>query len=118
MTTQKTALTVQKAALGTILILAMAVTFTGVAGFTEPGDLHAGEDKLEIKQNTGIKDILSERIGKRVSIKTDSGEALEATVVSVGDNLVYITKLSGKDFYDAVVRIDKITSIIFKARDH
>jgi len=29
---------------------------------------------------------------------------------------VHISKLSGKDFYDAIIRIDKIESFTFRAR--
>lgn len=49
-------------------------------------------------------------------MKTDSGEAIEGTVASVGNQLVHVEKLTGKDFYDAVICIDKITSVTIKAR--
>ncbi|MBF0536956.1 MAG: hypothetical protein HQL03_01745 [Nitrospirae bacterium] len=65
-----------------------------------------------------MKDVLSERMGKRVTLKMDSGESLEGTVTTVGDQVVTISKLSGKDFYDAIIRIDKINSVVFKARDN
>ncbi|MBF0607651.1 MAG: hypothetical protein SFH39_06470 [Candidatus Magnetobacterium sp. LHC-1] len=67
---------------------------------------------------TTIKDALSERIGKRVILKMDSGETLEGTVTTVGEQVVTISKLTGKDFYDAIIRIDKINSVVFKAREN
>ena len=78
----------------------------------------AEEAKIDLKQTAGIKDILTDNIGKRVSLRIDAGEILEGTVTSVGDSLVHIAKLSGKDFYDAVVRIDKINAVIIRARSN
>ncbi|MEK6745088.1 MAG: hypothetical protein AABZ15_15845 [Nitrospirota bacterium] len=63
-----------------------------------------------------VKDILSENIGKRVIVRMDTGDNLEGTVSKVGDSLVHIAKLSGRDFYDATVRIDKISAVMFKVR--
>jgi hypothetical protein len=38
-------------------------------------------------------------------------------VIIVGNFLVHISKLSGKEFYDAVVSIDKISAVRMKMRD-
>ncbi len=78
--------------------------------------LFAEERKIELNKTDGIKEILTVNIGKRVSVKTDSGEAIEGTVEKVGDYLVHISKLSGKDLYDAVVRIEKINSVVLRVR--
>ncbi|MCG6552801.1 MAG: hypothetical protein L7F77_10770 [Candidatus Magnetominusculus sp. LBB02] len=95
------------------LTVAAALTvLIGIGGYG--GVCCAAEGKYEVKQAASVKDILTERMGKRVMIKTDSGEALEGTVATVADQVVHLSKLTGKDFYDAVVRIDKITSIVFK----
>jgi hypothetical protein len=46
-----------------------------------------------------------------------SGEEVEGTVTSVGKELVHVSRLSGKEFYDAVISLDKITAIRMKMRD-
>lgn len=77
----------------------------------------AEEPKYELKSAAvTIKDVLSENTGKRVIIRMETGENIEGTVTKVGELVVHITKLSGKDFYDAVVRIDRISAVIFKVR--
>ena len=77
----------------------------------------AEEPKYEMKSAAvTIKDILAENTGKRVIVRLETGENLEGTVSKVGDSVVHIAKLSGKDFYDAVVRIDRISAVIFKVR--
>jgi hypothetical protein len=76
----------------------------------------AQDAKFEMNAQFGIKEILLSQAGKRVTVKTDSGETLEGTVIKVGDQLLHISKLTGKDFYDAIIRLDKITSVVLKVR--
>jgi hypothetical protein len=79
--------------------------------------LPAEEAKYELKAASTMKDVLHESLGKRVIVRLESGENLEGTVMKVGDNVVHIAKLSGRDFYDAVVRIDRISAVVFKVRN-
>lgn len=78
----------------------------------------AQEMKFELNKGFGMKEILASYEGKRVAIRLDGGEELEGTVTRVGDQLVHFSKLSKRDFYDAVIRIDKITAVIFRARNN
>lgn len=79
--------------------------------------VYAAEQKYELKSAAvTINDIMSENTGKRVIVRMDSGEDLEGTVGKVGISLVHLSKISGKDFYDAVVRIDRISAEPFKVR--
>ena len=75
----------------------------------------AEEKKVEINTSYSTKQILTSFTGQRVVLKTDAGD-VEGTVTSVGDHVVHISKLTGKDFYDAVVVIEKISSVVFRAR--
>ena len=59
---------------------------------------------------------LTDSVGKRVGLRLDSREELEGTVSSVGDQLVLISKLSGRDYYDAYVSIERISAVIVKTR--
>jgi hypothetical protein len=77
----------------------------------------AGDLPVNVKESSQIKDVLKDQMGKRVTVKTDSGEAMEGQVVMVGDQLVRLGKLSGKDFFDAFIKIDRISSVIVKARN-
>ena len=97
----------------TIRVLVLALFCIAVAA----SGLWAQEKSYELKSAATVKDILSENIGKRLIVRMDGGENLEGTVHKVGDGLVHISKLSGRDFYDATVRIDRITAVIFKVRN-
>jgi small nuclear ribonucleoprotein (snRNP)-like protein len=81
-------------------------------------NLCAQESKFELNKASAIKDILTEQVGKRVSIRLDGGEELEGVVARVGDQLVHISKLSKRDFYDALVRIDRISAVIIRTRSN
>ena len=94
----------------------VAAILAVVISITISGNIFADEKKAEINTSYSMKQILDSKVGQRVALKTDSGEALEGTVTGVGDHLVHISKLSGKDFYDAVVVIDRISSVVFRAR--
>ena len=85
-------------------------------GFSQ--NLLAQEMKFELNKGYGMKEILASYEGKRVAIRLDGGEELEGVVTRVGDQLVHFSKLSKRDFYDAVIRIDKINAVIFRARSN
>ncbi len=74
------------------------------------------EEKQGLNPSVSLKDNLVSNTGKRVSIMISSGQSVEGIIEKVGDHFVHIAKLSGKEFYDAVVRIDRIDAVIFKAR--
>jgi hypothetical protein len=87
-----------------------------VAGFILWQGGAVAEEKSEFNPYVGIKENFLVNVGKRVVIRTESGDAIDGTIARVGDHNVHISKLAGKDFYDAIVRIDKIESFTFRAR--
>ena len=76
----------------------------------------AQEAKPEVKAPATIKEALHANVGKRVLLRLQAGEDIDGTVVAVNAGTVHISRLTGKDFYDAVVSLDKISAVIFKAR--
>jgi len=76
----------------------------------------AVEEGTDFNANIGIRENLFLNVGKRVAVRITAGDAIEGTIVRVGDQSVQLSKLSGRDYYDAIVRIDRIEAIIFKAR--
>ena len=90
-----------------LIVMACSLVFT---------NLLAEEKKYDLNPAFGIKDILKEYTGKRVYVRMDSGEEMQGIVAKVGDQLVHISSLAGKDFYDAAIRIDRISAVTFKVR--
>ena len=74
------------------------------------------QEKASFNPSLSLKDNLASNVGKRVSLMISSGESLEGTIEKVGDHFVLISKLSGKDYFDALVRIDELKAVVFRAR--
>jgi hypothetical protein len=76
----------------------------------------AVDEGIDFNASVGIRENLFLNVGKRVAVRITAGDTIEGTIVRVGDQSVQLSKLSGRDYYDAIVRIDRIEAIIFKAR--
>ncbi len=89
-----------------------------VLGTTVPAvGVRAEEAALTLKAGATMREVLSEYTGKRVALRLESGDEIEGTVTMVGNSLLHLAKLSGKEFYDAVVNIDKINAVRMRVRD-
>lgn len=74
-------------------------------------------EPLSINEKDDIESVLKAHNGKRVTVKLNSGEELTGTVGALGDDLVHLRELSGKEFFDAVVNTDEISALIIRTRD-
>lgn len=70
----------------------------------------------EVKAAAPLRDMLLSNVGKRVALRLGGDQDIEGTVSSVGADTVLITKLAGKDFYDSLIVINKISAVTYKAR--
>jgi hypothetical protein len=77
----------------------------------------AQETGFALKPSVEMADILIEQAGKRVAVKLTTGEEIEGTVTTVGKSLVHISRLAGKEFYDSIISIDKISAIRIRVRE-
>jgi hypothetical protein len=64
-----------------------------------------------------LKDNLSTLAGKDIYVSLRSGKVYQGYVKAVGDHFVHLEKLAGKDFFDALIRMDDISAIEVKFRD-
>ncbi len=65
-----------------------------------------------------LANALKERTGKKVTIVLQSGTEISGKVTNVGNNTATLSELSGKEFYDAIVDLDDISAIQFRAREN
>ena len=61
--------------------------------------------------NASLRDNLKRFIGQKVSCSLDSGHTVAGKIKEVGEHFVHLEKLEGKEFFDALVRIDSIRAI-------
>jgi hypothetical protein len=64
-----------------------------------------------------MQDNLKGFAGKDVFVHLRSGKTLQGYVKAVGNHFVHLEKLAGRDFYDALIRIEDISAIEAKFRD-
>jgi len=104
-----------------IVSFAILLTVMFSAGFlATPGKTEAGVVPLEgIKYdvNFSLEENLKMFVGKKVYITLDSGKTFAGIVKETGNHLMWLEKLEGKEFFDALIRINSITAIDTRFRD-
>ena len=65
----------------------------------------------------GIAEVLRARVGKPANVMLRSGKDVAGTVAEVRENTVVLTRLQGRDFYDAIVRLDDVVGVELRMRD-
>jgi hypothetical protein len=93
-----------KATLVTALVLAAAVNV-------------AVADPLAVGKGDDVAAVLTAQQGKRVTVRLSSGEELSGKIVLVGDRVVHLGELAGKEFFDAVIPFSAIEAIIARVRE-
>lgn len=68
--------------------------------------------------NSSLADNLKSLVGKKVSVTIVSGKTLSGFVKEVGIHLIHLEKLEGKDYFDALIRIENISAIEAMFRSH
>ena len=76
----------------------------------------AQDAKPEIKDGDSIKTILERYTGKRVGLVMASGPEISGVVVKVGERVVHMGELSGRELFDAVVSLDRINGVVVRTR--
>ena len=104
------------------LVLGAAVIF-GTAVLFLSGDAGAQSQITAIpgvgfNASAPLADNLKALTGKDVYINLRSGKTYQGIVKSVGDHLIHLEKIAGKEFFDALIRTDDISAIEVKFRGY
>lgn len=67
--------------------------------------------------NSSLTDNLKSLIGKKVQVTLDSGKTFSGFIKAVGNHLIHLEKLAGKDFFDALISIENISAIDTRFRN-
>jgi len=71
-----------------------------------------------VAKDEAMASILKDRNGKKVTVVLQSGTELSGKVKDVGNNTLTLSELSGKELFDAVVDLDDISAVQFRAREN
>lgn len=99
-----------------MIVVLFSLLFLGLQAEAEAKSA-APIEGAKFNVSVSLKDNLKSLIGKDVVVNLRSGKTHQGFVKAVGDDFVHLEKLSGRDFYDALVRIADISSIELKFRD-
>jgi hypothetical protein len=94
-----------------LAVLALVVTVS-VPLFTAS----AQDTKLEVRSGDVVKTVLERHVGKRVGLVLATGPELAGVVTLVGDHVVHLSELTGREFFDAVVSLDRISAVVIRVR--
>ena len=97
----------------------MAMVLMVISGIAMAGAKVVEFEDIKFNASATISDNLKTLEGKLVFVTVSSGERIGGTVKTVGNNLLHLQKLTdGKDFHDALIRIDQIILIDTKMRGY
>ncbi|MBA4417514.1 MAG: hypothetical protein C0392_06355 [Syntrophus sp. (in: bacteria)] len=64
-----------------------------------------------------LKDNLKPLVNKDVYVNLRSGKTYQGFIKSVGDHFVHLEKIAGKEYFDALVRVEDISAIEVRFRE-
>lgn len=74
-------------------------------------------DDLDLNSPDSIRLNLEKFLGDRVTVNLIGGGELQGIVSKVGTTTFYLTELTSKEFFDAVVRLDHVSAVTVKMRN-
>lgn len=95
--------------------VALVILFCGTL-LAVPADADAIQKIVAIEGakynvSASFADNLKSFVGKKVSVTLNSGKSFVGFVKEVGNHLVHLEKLDGKEYFDALIRIESISAI-------
>jgi hypothetical protein len=97
------------------LVVSMVVLFCGLM-LTFGSRLQAqpkvvGVEGVSYNANASMADNLKSLTGKKVVVTLNSGKAFTGNVKEVGNHMVHLERLEGKEYFDALILIQDISAI-------
>ena len=94
---------------GMLLIVTLALVGSGLVA------ANAAEESRSLPPfGENLKVMLDASVGRTVTLQLASGQEISGTVTRVGDHVVHLSRVAGRDFYDAVVVLDRVNAVLFK----
>lgn len=94
-------------------IVALTLIFGGIPVSTTSA---AAQTDAAFNVNSSMADNLAALKGKSVTLHLASGQTLTGVVNDVKGNLLHLVKINQREFFDALVAIDRISAVETKVR--
>jgi hypothetical protein len=82
---------------------------------TLPWSSLLAQEKAVLQPNATVLGILQANAGKAVDLHLRSGEKIAGRVGQVTDNVIYLSHLTGAEFFDAFVDVKDISAVVIRA---
>jgi hypothetical protein len=96
-------------AIAFLIVLSVIASSIATTAFSEENVFQFGKDN-------SLQTNLLQFKGKTIEIQLKTGGQLTGKLSEVGTQSILLKELQGKEYYDALIVIDDITAVIFKAR--
>ncbi len=73
------------------------------------------QEKAVLQPNATVLGVLQGNAGKTVELHLRSGEKIGGKVGQITDNVVYLSHLTGAEFYDAFVDVKDVSAVAIRA---
>ena len=73
-------------------------------------------DALSIKPGDTLQKQIAAQKGKKITVRLLAGEELTGIVRDVSNELLQLGELSGKEYFDAMIDLNKVTAILVKTK--
>jgi hypothetical protein len=88
-----------------------------------PGNVDAKQELVPVEgANYNVNATLANNLrtlkGKRINVTLDSGKIMAGMLKDVGDKLIHLEKLEGREHFDALISIDNINSVDTRFRTY
>jgi hypothetical protein len=92
-----------------LVVMSVMVSLIATTAFSEENVFQFGKDN-------SLQTNLLQFKGKTIEIQLKTGGQLAGKLSEIGTQSILLKELRGKEYYDALIMIDDITAVIFKAR--
>lgn len=72
---------------------------------------------LETNHRTTMLSVLQSDDNRTITLNLDSGKSFTGVISTINKNIIHLKKLQGMEYYDAVITINSIESIVLRTKD-
>ncbi len=94
-------------------VLAAPLPILGAPAAATPA---AEATTFDVSADDVIKANLDKMVGQSITLRLDSGEEMGGVVSKVGDTAVHLSSLTGKEFFDAIIPLDRVNAIVVRVK--
>jgi hypothetical protein len=69
-----------------------------------------------IKPGDTLPKLIQAQTGKKITVRLQSGEELTGTVKTATNEMLQLSELAGKEYFDALIDINRINAVLIRTK--